>query len=442
MNESKSARKLPENYFDAKDGMGYRFTILKDIAIAGDKDARLYDESDRESIFRYYDQFEDFTLYVHFPWCVEHCSYCHYYRGPVLKRNELSSMLAAERKHAKMFDDAIDLPNRKIRSIYYGGGTPTVLPTEMMEDAMTFYVDRYNGKSEDCEVCVECSPMTLKLPKKIDILERFTDRLSLGVQSFDDEILQVVERKHKSAQAQELLKELIPRFPSVNIDLIYGLHQQSLDSWLKGVQTSIDLKAQSLTLYRLDIREIPRIIRAYKDNPSMFPTEFECWRMYEDAKKMLLDAGYRENLVGWFLLPEVKDTQVYRERWEKQSPCIALGPALHNYAENHFYETIAKHEDYIAAVEAGKLPIHHTCDMNPKRRAVWYVLAQLKSGSPFYKSVLRDRYGRELQDWLMDTLKNYVHWGVLIDSGDKVELNDYYNYILEWMLVELIGSIA
>jgi oxygen-independent coproporphyrinogen-3 oxidase len=430
---------LPGDFFNGKDGTTYRFTILKDVAVAGSAAPIPYDDSHQESIIGLYDKYKDFTIYVHLPWCIEHCSYCHYYRGPMLKRSMLESMLAAEKKHARLLDERIDLPNRDVRSIYFGGGTPTVIPADMLDDTLGYYVSRYKH-DDDCEVCLECSIITLKA-KKIEILERYITRLSVGVQSFDDRILKIMERKHQGAEAEEVLKEVIPRFPSVNVDLIYGLYDQTLEMWLDSVEKGIRLGTPSLTLYRLDIREIPSIMQVYRNEPGRFPDEQVCWQMYEEARRMLESAGYREDLVGWFLLPQVKETTVYHERWKKQSPCIAFGPALHNYAADHFYETLAGHDEYIAAAEAGKLPIKHMYTLTPEKRLVWYVLAQLKSNVPAYKSVIGDRFGEQLLSGLMDLVRKYVSWEVLRESGDTIELTREGHYILEWMLLELIAAI-
>lgn len=439
MRQEVAKKQLPESYFDGKDGTGYRFTILKDVAEAGGVSPIPYDDSHQDSIIQLYSKYKDFTLYVHFPWCIEHCSYCYYYQSPVMKRDQTNRMLEAEKKHAAMFDEWIDLPNRNIRSIYFGGGTPTVVPTGTLDDTLGYYVDRY-GKNDECEVCLECSIITLK-PRRVEILERYINRLSIGVQSFDDRMLKVVERMHSASQAIEVLQEVIPRFPSVNVDLIYGLYDQDLDIWLKSVEQAIRLGTPSLTIYRLDIREVPSIIKQFRTEPHKFPDEKMCRRMYGEAKQMLLQAGYRENLIGWFLLPQIKDTTVYRERWEKQSPCIALGPRLHNYGADHFYESLDDHDSYIAAVESGKLPVSHIHDMTPKKQLVWYVLAQLKSNSPVYKSVMRERFGNELPQWFMTRIGHYLQWGVLDDYGDAIEINETYYYILEWVLLDLIDAI-
>jgi oxygen-independent coproporphyrinogen-3 oxidase len=251
----------------------------------------------------------------------------------------------------------------------------------------------------------------------------------------------LVERKHSGAQAKEVLAEVIPRFASVNVDLIYGFYQQSISDWLASVETAINLKVQSVTIYRLDIRETPAIIRTFRQEPDMFPDEWVCWRMYDEARRILKSAGYRENLVGWFLLPRVKDTTVYRERWEKQSPCIALGPGLHNYAADHFYETLMDHEEYIAAGEAGKLPIQNIYPLSPEKQLIWYVMAQLKSNSPVYKSVIIQRFGHDLLNWFIGLVRNYLTWGVLTESGDELQLTEDNHYILEWILLELIDSL-
>ncbi|MGE5343978.1 MAG: coproporphyrinogen-III oxidase family protein [Candidatus Omnitrophota bacterium] len=427
--------RLPENYFDGKDGESYRFTILKDIAIAG-SEPLAYDESKRHSILELYPKYKDFALYVHFPWCAEHCSYCHYYRGPI-KRSEYEKLLAAERSHLQMLDDHIGLHNKNVRSIYFGGGTPTVIPNDLLEESLAYY-GKY--RSDDCEMCVESSIVTLT-DKRIEVLEKYVNRLSIGVQSLNDLILQIIERKHKAAQAEEVLQEVIPRFHSVNVDLIYGLYTQNLDDWLTTIRKTIKLKAQSLTLYRLDIRETPSIMTLFRQEPEKFPDEPMCRRMYEEAKKMLEDAGYRENLVGWFLLPQVKDTIVYRERWQKQSPCIALGPGLHNYAADHFYETLTDRDQYMAAVESGALPIQHVYDMTPKKQLVWYVLAQWKSNDPVYQSVITQRFGPELLNWFKGLIRNYLNWKVLEESEDKITVKEESHYFIEWVILELIAAL-
>lgn len=434
-----SVTKLPPDYFNDKNSVKYRFTTLKDVAMSGTPRPIPYEDSHQDEILGYYDKYKDFTLYVHFPWCLEHCSYCHYYHGPMLKSQEIERLMAAERQHLKMLDEVVDLSAKNVRSIYFGGGTPTVIPADLLAEAFEFYSGRY-GKDEECEFCVETSIYTLR-PPKIALMKKYVNRLSVGVQSFNDRILKILERQHTGAQAVEMLQEIIPHFNNVNIDLVYGLCDQSIEDWLETIQIAIDVKVPSINIYRLDLREKPNLIRAYRESPEKFPDEILPWCMYNEAKQILERAGYRENLIGWFLLPQVKDTTVYRERWEKQTPCIALGPGLHNFAADHFYETIQEHHNYCTAVENGIFPIKHIARMTPDRQLVGYVLSQLKSNSPVYKSVIEQRFGSEHLNGFMNRISNYLQWNVLTQSGDKIEISKESHYLLEWVLQELVSTI-
>jgi oxygen-independent coproporphyrinogen-3 oxidase len=429
----------PEEYFQDKDGTNYRFTILRDIVQAGKNRPIAYDDSHHDEIIGYYDKYDDVNLYVHVPWCVEHCSYCYYYSGPVIKRGVMDKLLNAEKRHSEMMDERIGIRSRNVRSIYFGGGTPTVLPNPLLDEFVGYFAERYGGK-EKLEFCVESSIQALN-SRKIDILEKYANRISIGVQSFDDKILKIVERIHSAEKAKEILQEMVPRFNSVNIDLIYGLHDQSLDLWLDSVRQAIELKVQSVTTYRLNIRETPAIIETFRKEPERFPDEQMCRRMYEEAREMMEAAGYKENLVGWFLLPQVKDTTVYRERWEKQSPCIAFGPGLDNYAADHFYTTIPVHDHYTAAVESGKLPIKNMFKFDLDKQMVWYVLAQLKSNSPIYKDVVLKRFGEQRLDWFTRMARSYISWGILKESSDSWTCPREHLYLVEWMLIELISHL-
>src|SRR5258706_12190870 len=115
----------------------------------------------------------------------------------------------------------------------------------MLTDTLSYFVDRY-GRDAACEVSCEGSVSSLtRKAEKVDILERYVNRLSIGVQSFNDRLLRIVERTFTGAEAIELLQEVVPRFASVNIDLLYGLETQTERDWLDSIETAIDLRVPS-----------------------------------------------------------------------------------------------------------------------------------------------------------------------------------------------------
>ena len=426
---------LPKSYFQGKNGLSYRFYVAEDVVNAVNN-LLPYAEADRSYINGLYQNQKDVALYVHAPWCVERCTYC-YYWGSAEGRREMQRLVHSEQRHARLLDDTIDLASKTVRSIYFGGGTPTVLPNDLLEDCLSFFVEQY-ATTGSCEITCEASVASLN-PQKLDIIEKYATRLSLGVQSFNDRLLRLVERSFTGAAAAEMLTSVVHRFPSVNIDLIYGLQSQTEQEWIASVEKAIELLVPSITIYRLEIREGHPLIKAFRAAPDTFPGEYACQMMRREAKSKLESAGYRENLVGWFLRPNVADTTVYRERWEKQTPCIAFGPGVHNYGADHFYYSTADKLAYITEVDNGRSPVQGVCRLNLEQQLIWYVMAQWKSNSSVSTAAICTRYGVPLLEWFMQLIRDFVRWGLLLFVQDTITLTDDGRSLLEWMLQDMIS---
>ena len=428
---------LPEGYFDGKDASKYRFYVFDDIVHADGAKPIPYNSSHEQRIVDIYKDQESVAIYVHIPWCECRCTYCYYHQARVKDEQTLRDLVQAEQQHAAMLEDKIDLRSKKVPTIYFGGGTPTILPDDLLDEHLSFYVDRY--AQDGCEICCEASPYTLT-PTKLDVLEEHVTRFSVGIQSFDGKLLKAVGRGPIDESIEKLLVDAIARLPTVNLDLIYGLPGQTRKHWIESVHKAIELGAPSITTYRLEIRQDTPINKQYRKHPELFPDEPTCWTMCIEAKDALLEAGYKENLVGWFLLPNVADTVVYRERWEHQTPCVAFGPRVHNYGADHFYDTLESHEAYVAAIAAGELPIEHVYTVSDKKKLIWYVLAQWKSNKPAYKEELRKRFGDQLSKWFLGLIQNYVSWDMLVETSDVIEMTESARLALDWVLGDIINA--
>lgn len=424
---------LPDDFFDARTSREYRFHVAEDILRASK--ARPHPVKSVEDLLPLYDGVDRVALYVHVPWCVETCTYCYYY-GKVDRRSAMQKLLNAEFAHADLLDRRIGLRRKTVSSIYFGGGTPTVLPADLLEQTVGGYVERYAERGTT-EVCVEGSISSLT-PEKIELLERYVTRLSIGVQSFNDRLLKSVARSFSAEKALGLLRDVVSRFASVNIDLIFGLRNQSFDDWLETIDTAIALEVPSLTLYRLEFR-VPGLIAEYDADPHSFPDEILCRRMRHAAKTRLLAAGYRENLIGWFLKPKVADTVVYRERWQKQTPCVALGPHVHNYGPDYFYYNDHDPNRYLEAAQAGRAPITEWFAFPPPARLLWFVMAQWKSNRPISYRRLVEAYGDTARSFFQ-ALAYHQSAGLLGDEGDEVAPTEAGKSLIEWILRDLIDA--
>lgn len=434
-NVSSAFNNLPMDYFVDKNPIKFRFYVLDDIVHAEKGGVRPYHDTDEPYIINLYKDIEKVAIYVHTPWCRSRCTYCYYHQTKVGEESELRRLILAEQGHAMLLEEKIGLKSKRVPSIYFGGGTPTILSDALLEENLSFYVGRYGG--DGCEVCCEASPYTIT-SQKLDMMVQYVNRLSIGIQSFDNNLLKSIGRGAIDQSTEQLISKAVKQFPAVNIDLIYGLQTQTLEAWLCAVQKAIDLGVTSITAYRLELREDTPILRSYIKKPEQFPNEMMCRDMYLHAKDMLLKAGYRENLVGWFLLPQVADTQVYRERWEKQTPCVAFGPDVHNYGADHFYDTLANQDAYIAAVNAGKLPIACIGDVNDKKQLIWYALAQWKANQPIYKDILQKKFGADNLNWFLGLIQDHVKWQI-IEVDEKIQLTEAARSMLDWILGDIIN---
>lgn len=429
---------LPENYFEGKNGRSYRFLIFEDVVKLGPEPPRAYGPALRDELVAAYRGAPEIALYAHVPWCAEECTYCHYW-GKMGKRPEMEALLAAERAHATLLDGAAALRDKTVTSIYFGGGTPSVLPRDLLEEQLTFF--RGYKLAPDAEVCVEASVSTLTR-EKFELLARYATRLSIGIQSFNDRILSEVARTFRRDRAIETLREAVRRFPSVNIDLLYGLRRQTMGEWLETIDRAIELEVQSVTLYRLEVRDDPPLLRTFEEDPDAFPDELTCRQMRHEAKARLEAAGYRENIVGWFLRPTVLDTKVYRERWQRLTPCVAFGPHAQNYGGDHFYINLEAAGEYAARAGAGELPIGRVYTLGPSQRMLVWAMAQWKSNRPVSRATLHERFAGPWVERLEALAARWRGWGLVGEGLDDIELTDAGRSLLEWMLAEMLQAFT
>jgi len=424
---------VPSDYFRGKSSYRFRFHILEDIVKAGPASA-LHEENGHLDLVSLYKGTDRLTLYVDVPWCFETCTYC-YYWGKAEGRKKMQLLMDAEIAHSRNMEELLASEQRVYPSIYFGGGTPSVLPANLLQTVLSEFVGRY-AEPGLTEVCSEASINSLT-PEKTAILENYVTRLSLGVQSFSDRLLNAVARSFDASRAIDMLQELVPRFDSVNIDLIFGLQNQTMDDWLQTIETAISLQVPSISIYRLEIRTTP-LMEEYKKDPDSFPDEVTCQMMRFSAQARLNQAGYEENLVGWFLKPSVRDTVVYRERWQKQTPCIAFGPGVHNYGADHFYYNANHRDTYIAGVGNGEFPIDGFYRLTARKQLLWFALAQWKSNAPLDLGASSSRFGDDVCDEFRMRLDKFCDWELLSVQDDRYSVTEGGKGAVEWVLQELI----
>jgi oxygen-independent coproporphyrinogen-3 oxidase len=227
------------------------------------------------------------SLYVHVPWCVRKCPYCdfnsHTGRGELPLAQYVDALLA---------DLDFDLPlvwGRTIRTVFFGGGTPSLLPAELVDRFLQQASSRLRF-APDCEITLETNPGTSEYGKLTDYRAAGVNRLSFGVQSFDDGCLERLGRIHDSAQAATAIRQAQDAgFDELNLDLMYALPGQDLAMAARDVERAVELAPTHISHYQLTLE--PNTVFAARP-PKNIPDDDLAWDMQEHCQAMLASAGY------------------------------------------------------------------------------------------------------------------------------------------------------
>jgi len=298
------------------------------------------------------------SLYIHIPYCVKKCPYCGFYSTRYTPKSA-DEFLAALRSEAAAYQN--EFGELILQSVYIGGGTPTVLSPGQIERLGDIIAEQFSV-SESSEFTVEANPNTVSEQKLLAWRKIGANRLSLGVQSFSDDVLGLLGRLHTAGQAAAAFHlARYAGFPAIGLDLIYGVPGQTMQQWKATLETTILHRPEHLSVYSLSI-----------DDGSLFKRELEAGRftapeddmaadMYESAAAMLVGAGYRRYEISNFALPgfECRHNLNYWERGEY----LGLGPAAWSFVRGRRYYNIADSAEYsrrmaagVSAVEGSEVP--------------------------------------------------------------------------------------
>ena len=233
------------------------------------------------------------SLYVHFPWCEKKCPYCDFNSHQIkdAQANLPGGFDEQRYINALIADLETELPNiwgRQVHSIFIGGGTPSLLSAAGMDQLLCSVRARINLEP-DAEITMEANPGSVEANKFAGFAKTGINRVSLGIQSFQDEQLKALGRIHHGAEARQAIQIAMDHFQSVNLDLMYGLPNQSLEAARSDVETALSFKTPHLSFYNLTLEP-----NTYFANfPPKLPSEDEIDAIFEQNYALLTKAGYQ-----------------------------------------------------------------------------------------------------------------------------------------------------
>lgn len=232
------------------------------------------------------------SLYIHIPWCVQKCPYCdfnsHAQKGEIPEKDYLHHLLQDLQVDLTRFQDSIQ--DRKLHSIFIGGGTPSLFSAESIAHLLRG-IKEYIPFSDNIEITLEANPGTVEAERFKGYVEAGVTRISMGIQSFNDDKLERLGRIHNAAEAKSAVNlAKVSGLKSFNLDLMHGLPNQTLNEALDDLRQAIELAPPHLSWYQLTIE--PNTMFAYR--PPTLPDDDELWDIFEQGHQLLTAAGYQQ----------------------------------------------------------------------------------------------------------------------------------------------------
>ncbi len=302
---------------------------------------------------------EPLGLYLHVPFCRKRCKFCYFRVYTDVAASDVERYSQALAHEAALVSSRQAVAGRSLRYVYFGGGTPSFLSVKQLE-RLVDGLHRSFGWDAAEEVTFECEPGTLSEPKVRALKSLGMTRISLGVENFDDQILEANGRAHLSSEilrAWDWIRQA--EFPNTNIDLIAGMVGETTESWQRTVDKTLALEPDSVTIYQMELPLNTTFVHDARESGGQTPVaDWPTKRAWVDhAFQRFISRGYTISS-GYTLVRDPSHVHFrYRDMLWEGSDLVALGVASFGHLSGFHYQNATHWDDYLAAVEGGRLPI-------------------------------------------------------------------------------------
>jgi oxygen-independent coproporphyrinogen-3 oxidase len=322
-------------------------------------------------------------LYLHVPFCRKRCKFCYFRVYTDVAAHDVERYSQALGREAELAAAQPAVAGRTLKYVYFGGGTPSFLSVKQLE-RLVERVHKSFGWDAAEEVTFECEPGTLSEAKVRALKDLGMTRISLGVENFDDAILEANGRAHLSAEIERAWGWIkAAGFPNTNIDLIAGMVGETDASWRRTIEKTLTLEPDSLTIYQMELPPNTVFVHDAKETGSA--TAVADWptkrRWVNEAFELFLAHGYAISS-GYTLVRDPARVHFrYRDMLWEGSDLVALGVASFGHLSGVHYQNATHWDEYLGAVEAGRLPIARGLVPSPRELLLREVVLGLKRGS-------------------------------------------------------------
>ena len=369
------------------------------------------------------------NLYFHYPFCKQACHYCNFHFSTNSKNKD--TLWETMKKELVLRFKEISEP---IESIYFGGGSPSLLSPKAIEDLIKLI--KLHFKLEDhLEVTLEVNPDDVTADYLSGLKKAGINRLSLGVQSFIDKDLVLMNRAHNNSQSLNALEIISKTFTNYSLDLIYGMPYSSLAEWEENLETALGFNPPHISAYALTVEEKTALYHNVKKGEVVLLPEEAVEKQYQLMVQKLESLGYINYEFSNFGKPEFfsRNNQNY---WQGKS-YVGIGPAAHSFDGKNIRKwNVSNNQLYINSIKEGKLPFKEE-QLTLKDRYNEYLMIGLRTTHGIsllhVQETFGDRYGMYLEEQAARHLsENFFFW-----DGDHLKVSAKAKFLTDGLASDL-----
>jgi oxygen-independent coproporphyrinogen-3 oxidase len=328
-------------------------------------------------------------IYIHIPFCKQPCNYCNFHFSTSQKL--LPATVEAIIKEASLRKDEV---SETIETIYFGGGTPSLLPANELQKIIE-HLHSIFAVADDIEITLEANPDDIDEEKLMAWKLVGINRLSIGIQSFFDKDLKWMNRAHDATQANDNLKLALQYFNNISIDLIYGTPLLTDEEWQQNISTAIELNIPHLSCYALTV-EPKTALQHLIDKKEVADVDADKQaRHFGMLVKSLQDAGYEHYEISNFAKPGWRSK--HNSSYWQNKPYIGLGPSAHSFNGKSRQWNVANNSLYVSSIQQNSIPFEIEY-LTPTQQLNEYIMTSLRTMEGIRLLHINDVWGTEKKD--------------------------------------------
>lgn len=350
-------------------------------------------------------------IYIHIPFCRSRCHYCDFYKtlDTGLAENFIESLLLETETQKNYLD------NESVETIYFGGGTPSVLGHKQIRKIMKKIYDSFDI-SKEAEITFEINPDDAGSFYLNGLAREGINRLSIGVQSWDDNILKFLNRRHTSEQAARSISDARKSgFNNISIDLIYGIPDLSEKVWQSTLENTLKKDVEHISAYHLTIEQNTRFGNMKEQGRLQEVNEDISEKQFKKLVNILVNKGYLHYEISNFSKEGLFSK--HNANYWKQVKYLGLGPSAHSYNGYSRQWNIADTEKYQTSINSGIIPFDSE-EINEKTKYNEYIMTSLRTMWGIDLEYIEEIFNKEIHDFIVNNATRFINYGML-EKKDK-----------------------